>query len=72
MGVDGFENVLKEFPQVFDSVKPLCRKIRDILFPYRNGLFTGTPPDPEELYGPVLEAFCKAIAEIASAEGSSR
>ena len=70
MGVDGFEELLEELPQIFDCVKPLCREIRGILFPYKDGLFTGTPLDPEELYGPILKAFDKAIAEITRAEGS--
>lgn len=70
MGVDGFEDILEEFPSIFDHLKPLCREIRGILFPYKDGLFTGTPPDPEKLYGPILEAFDEAIAKIASAEGS--
>ena len=30
----GFEDVLKDFPRAFNSVKPMCRKI--ILFPYKN------------------------------------
>ena len=70
MGVDGFEDILEEFPSIFDHLKPLCLEIRGILFPYKDGLFTGTPPDPEKLYGPILEAFDEAIAKIASAEGS--
>ena len=31
--VDGFEDILDEFPTSFDCVKPLCREIRGILFP---------------------------------------
>lgn len=33
MHINGFEKILGEFPTAFDSVKPLCRKIRPILFP---------------------------------------
>ena len=67
MGVDGFENILKEFSPVFDPVKPLCNKIRGILFPYKNGLFIGTPPDPpEKLYDPIVEAFDNAIIDISA------
>ena len=62
---------MEEFPSLFDCVKPLCRTIRDILFPYKDGLFTGTPLDPKILYVPILKAFDDAIADIASAEGSS-
>jgi len=63
-----FENILDEFPPLFDCVKPLCRTIRDILFPYGNGLFIGTPPDPERLYGPTIKAFDDAIAEMKAGE----
>ena len=70
MGVTGFEELLDEFPWVFDCLKPLCREIRGTLFPYRDGLFIGTPPDPEELYGPINRAFDEAIIKIASAGGS--
>ena len=67
MHVDKFEDILKEFPQAFDYVKPLCKTIRGILFPYKNGLVIGTPPDPpEELYNSIIEAFDNAIAGIAA------
>jgi hypothetical protein len=37
---------------VFDCVKPLRRELRGILFPiHKDKLFTGTPKDPEILYG---------------------
>lgn len=72
MGVDGFEKILAEFPQAFDSVKPLCEKIRGILFPYyRNALLIGTPPDPpEDLYDHIIEAFNNAIAGILAGKHS--
>ncbi|KEF50786.1 uncharacterized protein A1O9_13160, partial [Exophiala aquamarina CBS 119918] len=62
MHVDGFEDILEELPQPnFDPVKQLCRELRQILFPYRGGLFIGTPKDPEILYGPIVKAFDEAI-----------
>ncbi|KAK3177211.1 hypothetical protein OEA41_008540 [Lepraria neglecta] len=67
MHVDGFDKILEEFPQAFDRVKPLCKKIRGILFPlHKDGeLFIGTPSDPpEKLYDPIIEAFENAIAII--------
>lgn len=71
MYVDGFEVIVKEFPQAFDDVKPLCKTIRGILFPYKNGLVIGTPPDPpEELYDSIIEAFDNAIADIPPREDS--
>lgn len=67
MHVDKFEDIVKEFPQAFDRVKPLCKKIRGILVPYKNGLLIGTPSDPpEELYRPIIEAFDSVIADIAA------
>ena len=68
MGVGGFEKILMEFPQAFDHVKPLCKKIRGMLFPYEEGLFTGTKKDPEDLYGPILKAFEDAIETAKSTE----
>ena len=67
MHVDGFERVLDEFPPAFDCIKPLCGKLRGILFPYNNGLLIGTPSDPpEELYRHIIDAFDSAISEIAA------
>jgi 5-carboxymethyl-2-hydroxymuconate isomerase len=71
MHIDGFEDILEEFPPVFDSVKPLCRKIRGILFSLlkNGGLYIGTPPNSETLYDPIIKAFDDAIAGIAITEG---
>ena len=58
MYADGFDEILEEFPPAFDCVKPLCTKIRGILFPLQDGrLFTGTLSDPKALYEPIIEAF---------------
>ena len=71
MHEDDFEKILMEFPRAFDHAKPLCKTIRGILFPYKNGLLIGTPPDPpEELYDPIIEAFDNAIADIPPGEDS--
>jgi len=32
---DGFEDILEEFPQPFDGIKPLCREVPSILFPHQ-------------------------------------
>ena len=68
MGVNGFNELLEEFPWALSHVKPLCKEIRGILFPVLKdgGLYTGTPSYPEELYDPILKAFDNAIAEIAA------
>ncbi len=66
MHVDDFEKIWIEFPQAFDLVKPLCKKIRGILFPLLEdgALFIGTPSDPpEQLYHPIIKAFEDAIED---------
>lgn len=67
MHVDGFEDILNEFSQAFDSIKSLCKQIRGVLFrlPRDGTVFTETPPGPsEELYDPIIEAFDNAIVDI--------
>ncbi|KAL2359355.1 hypothetical protein RJZ56_007796 [Blastomyces dermatitidis] len=67
MGADGLEDILTEFPPAFEFAKPLCRAIRDILFPYGDrGIIIGTPQDPKHLYNPVIKAYDDAIAKIKS------
>ncbi|KAM3509002.1 hypothetical protein MY11210_006497 [Beauveria gryllotalpidicola] len=67
MDRNGLELILREFPQGFDCVKPLCRTLRDILFPHKDGLFTGTPIEPKILYDPIINAFGAVLAEIKQA-----
>ncbi|EEH04621.1 conserved hypothetical protein [Histoplasma capsulatum G186AR] len=65
MGADGFEDILSEFPPIFECAKPLCRAIRDILFPYGGrGIIVGTPQDPKRLYNPIIKAYDDAISLI--------
>ncbi|KAK5999022.1 hypothetical protein PT974_01409 [Cladobotryum mycophilum] len=64
MDKNGLETILREYPQAFDCVKPLCRTIRDVLFPHKDGLFTGTPQDPNILYDPIIKAFDDTITGI--------
>ncbi|UKZ59238.1 uncharacterized protein TrAtP1_000556 [Trichoderma atroviride] len=60
-----FEYILNEFPDEFSCIKPLCRELRSILFPIKdNALFTGTPSQPRNLYGPMVNAFDKAIGDM--------
>ncbi|KAL8673853.1 MAG: hypothetical protein Q9168_001718 [Polycauliona sp. 1 TL-2023] len=73
MHIDDFEKILNEFPTAFDHVKPLCEKMRGVLFPLlKDGaLFTGTPSGPpEKLYDPIIEAFDIAIANMAAVQDS--
>ena len=67
----GLKELLAEFPPEFDCVKPLCRTLRDILFPYRDGLFTGTPEDPEILYGPFIKTFDDVLVEVRRQESKT-
>ncbi|KAI1737356.1 serine/threonine-protein kinase Sgk2 [Xylaria scruposa] len=55
--------ILNEFPKTLDSVKPLCYRIREILFQRR--MFLGTPAgDPNQLYVPIIEAYDTAIRDL--------
>ncbi|OJD11640.1 hypothetical protein ACJ73_09500, partial [Blastomyces percursus] len=59
MGADGFEDILSEFPPIFECAKPLCRAIRDILFPYGSrGITVGIPQEPR-LYNPLSRHMTK-------------
>jgi hypothetical protein len=66
----GLEAIIEEFPLVFDCVKPLCKTVQDILFLYKDRLFTGTPKDYKVLYVPILKVFDNAVADITSTERS--
>ena len=41
-----------------------CRQ----MVPYRDGLFIGTPKEPEILYAPIIEAFVMTIDDIKAGE----
>jgi serine/threonine protein kinase len=66
MHADGFKSILEEFAPAFDHVKPLCRKLRSILFPLtKDGeLDLGTPADSDILYNPFLKAFGDVIGPV--------
>ncbi|KAG6107264.1 hypothetical protein E4U14_004251 [Claviceps sp. LM454 group G7] len=56
--------VMCEFPKALDVVKPLCEELLRIIFPPTEyGINFGTPwSTPDDLYGPVITAFEKAIS----------
>ncbi|KAI1150741.1 serine/threonine-protein kinase Sgk2 [Nemania diffusa] len=63
----GFLDVIDEFPEACNVVKPLCRELRRILFPSdEEGIILfGTPPGPpDKLYNSILGAYDKAISEM--------
>jgi serine/threonine protein kinase len=57
-----FTCILAEFPLEFESLKGLAKELRDILFPFKDGIFTRTYNDPDQLYQPMIKAFERAIA----------
>jgi hypothetical protein len=70
LGVDGFEDILEEFPPAFEPVKLLCRELRRISFPYWDGLVVGTPGEPKVLYEPIIKAFDEAIHDVKLTENN--
>ncbi|KJZ69571.1 hypothetical protein HIM_11033 [Hirsutella minnesotensis 3608] len=65
MTVDGLEEILGEFPEELDVVKPLCLKIRSTLFGDTARLNFGTPTgDSDQLYQPIIAAYDEIISDI--------
>ncbi|KAI1418377.1 FunK1 protein kinase [Hypoxylon sp. FL1857] len=66
MDQNSFQSILEEFTPEFYSLKPLADRLRQILFPLRDGvIWTGTddsPEDVDKLYGGMIHAFEKCIA----------
>lgn len=58
-----FVTFLDEFPSKFNGLKGLAEELRDVLFPCRNGLITGTYSDHDLFYMPMIAAFEKAILQ---------
>ncbi|KAK3946530.1 kinase-like domain-containing protein [Pseudoneurospora amorphoporcata] len=67
MYVSGLERIMSEFPEKLDKVKPLCMRIRKILFPYdkEGRIFLGTPlGDENHLYESIIAAYNEAISKL--------
>ncbi|KAI0190238.1 serine/threonine-protein kinase Sgk2 [Xylaria flabelliformis] len=66
MSGDGLECIFKEFPEEFEVVKPLCQRIRAMLFPRKptDELDLSTPKDPMDLYRPIMAAYDEAISGL--------
>ena len=64
MDKQNFTGILDEFPPIFKELKGFVGRLRDILFPYKDGLFTGTYQEPSKLYQPMIEAFGQEIARF--------
>ncbi|KAI0804208.1 serine/threonine-protein kinase Sgk2 [Xylaria sp. FL0064] len=62
MTINGVEEIIGEFPEVLNIVKPLCLEIRSILFGMSAKLIFGTPAgDPGKLYQSIIAAYDEAI-----------
>jgi hypothetical protein len=65
MTVDGLEDIMGEFPTSLRNLKPLCLKIRKILFGDTARLFMGTPTgEHDQLYGSMIAAYDEAINNV--------
>ncbi|KHN95316.1 serine/threonine-protein kinase Sgk2 [Metarhizium album ARSEF 1941] len=67
MTVNGLERIMNEFPDVFHIVKPLCLRIRRILFPLDKDerMNIGTPVGtPDQLYNDTIVTYDEAIAKL--------
>lgn len=66
MTVNSLERIIHEFPASFEPVKPLCLRIRSILFGDTARLVLGTPlGDEDQLYGPIIEVYDEVISDVA-------
>jgi hypothetical protein len=72
MDKEAFEKIIAEFPKKFDNLEILAKELRDILFLYRERLFTGTYRDPDKLYKLIIDAFNRAIARCTESELDER
>ncbi|KAI1147673.1 serine/threonine-protein kinase Sgk2 [Nemania diffusa] len=64
---DTLKIIMGEFPRSLDIVKPLCLRIRKILFSRDkiDGMNIGTPAgDPNQLYSPIIAAFNDTIKDM--------
>jgi hypothetical protein len=65
MTVDGLEEIMCEFPVALEVMKPLCFKIRSILFGDTARLALGTPTgELDQLYRPIIGAYDDAIGNL--------
>ncbi|KAK2591244.1 hypothetical protein QQS21_011070 [Conoideocrella luteorostrata] len=63
----GMERIMREFPKKLAVVKPLCRRIRKILFPHdtEGRIMISTPSgNSERLYNSIILAFDEAISQL--------
>ncbi|CCU75438.1 serine/threonine-protein kinase Sgk2 [Blumeria hordei DH14] len=61
---DSFNNILCKFSPMFEDVKGLVKKFRELLFLSNIETRTGSLEDPNKLYGPIIAAFDRAIHSL--------
>lgn len=69
MDENAFEFLINELGPQFETLKPLARKLRDVLFPKRdNAVFTGTYAEPHRdlMYEGFIRAYIEAIGIFAN------
>ncbi|KAK6950577.1 hypothetical protein Daesc_008905 [Daldinia eschscholtzii] len=67
MTVNGLERIMGEFPKALDVVKPLCLKIRKILFPLDKDermSFRTPVGNPTQLYKPIIVVYDEIISKL--------
>lgn len=65
MTMNGIEKIICQFLELLDAVKPLCLRIRSIMFGDTARLNFGTPAgDPDQLYRPIIAAYDEAIGKV--------
>ena len=67
MTVNGLERIMNEFPEAFNMVKPLCLKLRKLLFPLDKDerMMIGTSSgDPSRLYSAIVDAYEEVIEHL--------
>jgi hypothetical protein len=65
MTVNSLERIMGEFPEKLDVVKPLCLRIRSLLFGDTARMMVGTPAgDPGRLYNVIVAAYDEAIDQL--------
>ncbi|KAL0631022.1 hypothetical protein Q9L58_010124 [Maublancomyces gigas] len=64
MDPGGFEILVEYFTKTAQELVPLAWQIREVLFPWRNRLFTRTDPEAEPVYERMLNAIAEAAEEI--------
>jgi len=60
----GFEGITKELLPEFTSLQDLAENLREVLFPIRGKLFTGTYKDCNIMYDGIINTFNKVISHL--------